>query len=249
MTALNFLLRIHGHGGSYNDVTPRLKAKMTLGTTILGSIVACIVGATGVVYQARPSERVIPWEYGVSIASRLQPGDEQVFVDRLEIVDSVELNPEPTVAQAIRYAAQTSKTVIVIAVNRVVGKLSADGSWVETVVEGSVRDALKSARPLSKDERVTVEYSGGGEMTIGSVRVRAGTPFRVQAERQYLMFLESAEGTDRLFAGTALRIEDGKLISLAPPERTKRDIFDGLSLDMVTKEIRAFVRQNNNNKK
>lgn len=219
-----------------------------MSTASFSVVVACwTFGAISVgahfLPQAGPRERVIAEQPGVSVRSRLLPDDETVVIRRTGDIDFVVPDRPPTVSQAIRYAAHINDAILVVTVRRQTGELSEDESWVNSSLEGTIREVFKGPKNLSPGQQVTVTYVGGGETVVGRVRVKAGKPFPVDTGKPCLMFL--AVTPSGLVENSTMGIEGTKLVSFSAPEPDgKKGLWDGLSLERVAREIRDYVRKN-----
>jgi hypothetical protein len=225
------------------QVSPWVKLTVVLAVLATGNLAAGTYRQT----SGRPGslrERVVAYMPGVTLASRIQPDDEILVVERFQEIDFIEAQPPLTVSQILKGETDKADTVVVIAVDKIEGALTSDQSWVETRVRGTIRDVLKSrSAQRAAGESLTMMYPHGGEITIGRCRVKAGIPFKVAAGRQYLLFLKLDENK-QLSADSALGIEGGKLVNpweLEPSSKLKSPLH-GQSLDAVARELRAIER-------
>ena len=136
--------------------------------------------------------------------------------------------------------------VAVATVDTVDTALALDESWIDTRLFGTVEEVLRSSSlsKLQPKQRFEAHISGG-EIVLGTVRVRAGavSPVslpQVPEHRRYLLFLEQSPSA--LYTlHPALLVENGKLKYVKPlrPQYLPPNPLEGLSLKEVAEVVRA----------
>jgi hypothetical protein len=166
---------------------------------VVGALVA--VTATSPIDHEQRHTRTIFWDPERTIASLLQPDDETVIIDSHSLADPwTEILEEPvTTRQVIEDLAVSSDVVVVMDVESLHGVLAHQDSWVETRLEGNVREVLR----VSSNHHVTpgqpiAAHLSFGEISIGPVLVKHGSTElldKLVVPGRYLLFLwDDGEG-------------------------------------------------------
>ncbi len=175
------------------------------------------------------------------IADRLISTDEIVVIttDR----DVAVPDPPPTAAQVIELATRQSDAITIVDVRTVEGVLVREGSWIDTVLQGTIAEVVKQppGERLSGNAPISIEV-GGGQVTIGKVIVRTDYIDVFKANRQYLVFTRRQQdgapaGPDAIL--NPLLIEDGTLVSTSPDANERK--LHGLRLADVMRDIRRAM--------
>src|SRR4051812_38964984 len=228
---------------------------MTMRTVFLASV-AILAALASEIGQATAKQtdakhvRVIPYSLDVPIAERLLPDDEVVVVRRhvLSVRNTTVLSPR----QVIHHLLTFANAVLIVDVDRVEGVPAEQGRWIQTDMEGAVRETLRH-RPehaFSVDRRIRIGDSNAGELTVGRTLVRTtvsdtGEPLGVVAGARYLMFLvedPADRSLDYMFAFTIN--EDETVASTIRPESTASIEFPMNALNGHTlTEIRKWIKR------
>ena len=228
------------------DFSHRVKCRRSaIGRRFL--TVICVIGTLAQASAAQPPrrERVIQERPGAPIASRLKPTDEIVVIERPEPF-GVRFNSPPTLPEQVGHAVFVCDAAVVVTPDRVEPRLSDDGSWVETRIAGVVSDvAMARKRPLKTGQRIEIVDESGGQLTIAKVLVKAGVSPKVDANREYLMFLKENPDTGVLWpCQTALLVEGGILWNPWNRDATERkDPYSGAKVADVKKLIAAELQR------
>jgi hypothetical protein len=186
--------------------------------------------------------RTIPFS-SRPISESLQPDDQVVIIDREK--EGAVFVRQPSARQTIEYAVRSSDLAAVVKVDDVGGILVQGGSWVDTRVAGTISDVLMAGkRRVVRGQRLEFLVSGG-EMMIGSVRVKAWDKPKVEAQKQYLVFLQGDPETGVFYPSYGPRlIEQARVVGRPQSELGGKihDPLDGLTLETVAAEVRRLGR-------
>jgi len=196
--------------------------------------------------QGATRVRTIPYQRGISIASRLLEGDQVVLVQREESTEGLIFESEPAVAWYAAYSVGSSHAAVVLNVQGIHGTLADDGSWIYTEVLGTPSRVIFSSIPgVKKAQPMHLHYEHGGELQIGGCTVKAGVLLNLQIGGSYLVFFAWDSAGQFYPTRTIMEIHRGRLVdtwrSIKPVG--KREPLDGVSLDRAVKEIQKAARQ------
>jgi hypothetical protein len=227
----------------------RGRAVIASGFSLLVASSGCTMKTARVLEAPRnaqePGSRVRHIFHGeLPIADALLPDDDVVQVD-WGIVDVAVFDSEPTPQQMLRVLAQRAELIVAVDMQDIRGVLVDDGKWIATRFTGIVVDVLRrSGRESVSAGETVVAGMGNGEMTIGTVRVRAGNVVRFPSHRRYLMFL-GRRSSELIGAFNViyppLLIEHARLTAVLGPKSDKLDgKLHGMSLRDVTRQIQQI---------
>jgi hypothetical protein len=121
------------------------------------------------------------------------------------------------------------------------GRWSEDESWIETELQFTPTEVLYSrTSEAAKRRSMALHYEFGGQMQVGSVRVRAGMPLNVQVDRSYVLFFSKYPDGRLYFTRTPLAIERERLVDTWSSLKTPGDheLFGGMRLNVARAQIR-----------
>ena len=190
--------------------------------------------------------RVIKRSPLAPIAERLEPGDEVVVIQDYPPVTGLVDEPV-SIPREIEWLVLTSDAALVADVVGQKGRLVEDGRWINstisvhvgTVVMEHRRDGRKVLeRSFHDGQHLDIFWTHGGEVSIGSVTVRARSTL-FEAGRRYLSFVNKVG--DEWHLGTRFEIQkDGTLRHLLQPDDSRkyaRSPLDGLPLERVVQDL------------
>lgn len=190
----------------------------------------------------RPGVRALPWSQSETIPARLRPDDLLVYVyhpDGKGMVWAGGGSKADVLDATLRL--QSGRPLVVVVVDEVHGTLTNDKLWVETrlmaTIAEVIRPSLNSAGGrLSRDERIEIRYSGGGQARVAETEVRAGDVADFTPGQRYLVFLDEpdARGVRRISDDLLLMLDRRDKIANVKPLKSG---LDGLSLDHVRKAV------------
>lgn len=196
---------------------------------------------------AEQKTRVIERSPLVPIEKRLLPDDEVVVVQDYPRVSGVEDEPV-SVPREIEFLVTFSDAALVVDILDQQGHLVESGLWVNSTISARVVSAVLERKAdrrgfLDRSQldghNVEILWTHGGEMSIGSVKIRA-RPTQLEVGHRYLLFLNRIDSAWHL--GSRFEIgKDGTLRHLIQPDNTRRyakSPLDGLPLDRVVRDLR-----------
>jgi len=175
------------------------------------------------------------------IADRLTSTDEIVVITSER--DVVVQDPPPNAAEVIEQSTRRSDIIAIVNVRSVEGILVQEGSWIDTVLQGTIVEVIKQppGEQLSADAPMSMQV-GGGQVIIGKVIVRTDWIDVFKANRQYLVFAIRRQAGAPAAPNTVvnpLLIEDGTLVSTSPDANERK--LHGLRLADVLRDIRRAM--------
>jgi hypothetical protein len=187
--------------------------------------------------------RTIPEQPGVPIEQRLLPDDEIVVIQRWAHLDGIQLGNDPK--NLIAAFTKFSELAVLADVQSVEAVFNSDRSWLTTKITATIDQVVRSRLSAPKrGTQIEVEYTGGGEVTIGQQTVRAGQPIKLYPGERHLLFLAKDPERGVLYpSGGAWVIRNGRLVNPyreADPKIT--DPVHGYSLEAAIKQIRAAAK-------
>ena len=182
--------------------------------------------------------RKVDRQRGRPITDVLQPTDEVVEIVEWQPAGVPPLPPQGrTQLQQMTFEASA---VFVVTVDSVTGTVSPEGDWIESSVVAAVSEVLKNSEPPSQPGHLLTFGATGGEIAIGSQKIRASLPESVpfKTGRSYLVFLPERGNELWVYPAEAAVIEGTKLVPLSP--EGQRNFLYG-DKHHVLKQIAAFV--------
>ena len=158
---------------------------------IVGAVlVSAIMGAVAV---AQPP-RVIYWEPGVSLLSKLRADDRVVAVPGGVVTPGIDVGTL-TLPEYIEIVVHGTAAAIVLDVTSAAARLDDDESWVVTDISGTVKRVLYTRKgQIDANRPLVLTYVRGGEMKVGPVLLKVGVVPNVHPGRSYLVFLDPTVG-------------------------------------------------------
>jgi hypothetical protein len=183
--------------------------------------------------------RAMDWDPSISISSRLLDDDEMVVLTVTG--DRVGFDSTSKPKDVVLFATSKSDVVVVATLESAHPLLVRNGTWIDTSIQGVVQQVLKSRGkiPVSSGKPITLEIEQG-EMQIGKVLVRAGSPLApVKGDRQYLLFLRWDAQLGALFPVLAPVLLDGNTLETMSGRPLQASPLTGLTLRDVVSIVKT----------
>jgi hypothetical protein len=184
----------------------------------------------------------------VPIAERLLPGDEVVVVTDFPEISGLVDEPVSIPAEVAWHVA-LSDAAVVVEVSGVKSRLTPEGLWIESTITARVLSVAMERRPGTRQiiqqselegKAIELRWIHGGEVSIGSVRVRAH-PSQLEAGRRYLVFMTRGSDGEWYLSSRFEIVTGDTLRHLFEPDKNRRynrSPLDGLPLERVMLDLK-----------
>jgi hypothetical protein len=151
------------------------------------AFIASLYGAAGCALLCMPTPpgRPIPHDWNKTIASRLLPDDDEVFVYMNDLCE-MNVYGQATFDQEIE-VLRNSEFIAIVRITDVQSELIDNGSWVYTRMSADVETLLQSPPWKTLDRSIELGFNDG-VTKIGNVIVNAGIVPQFAEGERYLMF-------------------------------------------------------------
>ena len=179
-----------------------------------------------------------------SNGDRLSPGQSIEIVDNSYDPPSFVVDPTRNVLSNLA----DNDFIAIIRVESVDTTLSADGTWVNTVVSARIVENLRSDRPAARDHPdgslLRFDWLGGGEVAVDGHRITAATTglAQVRRARDYVVFASPIEGVLSILPHGLHELSGGRLKSLLRSLPADR-LTDGQLLSEARKAAKTAERR------
>lgn len=210
------------------------------GLLVFGAIAGA---ASGLRAQTAPDVRVIPAMPGVSLASRVVPGDRVIVLKRMEEVNYI--SESLPFSEELADLAETAQVLLLVNRLKAVPSETVDDGWIRTRVTVSIVETLKRKQIAPPITGKTIEFEhDGGEIKVGDVVIRAGDYPVWRPGGKYLLSLRY-DGAAKIWRlGFWAPIDStGRFVSREYSTGRKfRSSLDGTTVQSVLSELRRHLR-------